>query len=414
MKDKRSLNLQSELHSAHNKFTRRLFDEDPYAREFEASVLSVTPGRNIFEVTLDQTLFFPESGGQPSDIGVIDSIPVNGVKESDGNIIHIMEKPIEEGRQIHGRIDWNLRFDHMQQHTGQHILSQTFIELLNAETIGFHLGRQISTIDLTVARIEDDELAKVETRANEIVMMDKMVYIHYKQSDKLDGIQLRKQPDVDGLLRIVEIDQFDWSGCCGTHVKSCGEIGLIKILRQEKYKGGIRISFLCGHRALQAAQKSHDIIMQMSRMLSTNEDELTAALQKMIAERKDLLKTVKLSRRRVVESEAENLVLKARTCESLMKIVERLDDFDPETLQQIARRIVQEPDRLVVLCRQSESLFTVIARSKNVNWDVRPAVEKISELIQGRGGGGSDFGQITGVGVDGLEQVMNWGRNLQI
>ena len=150
------------------------------------------------------------------------------------------------------------------------------------------------------------------------------------------------------------------------------------------------------------------------RMLSSNEDALTAALQKMITERKDLLKTVKLSRRQVVESEAVNLVLKARACGALMKIVERLDDFDPETLQQIARRIVQEPDRLVILCRQSDSLFTVIARSKNVSWDVRPAVEKISELIQGRGGGGSDFGQITGVGAGGLEEVMNWGRNLQI
>jgi alanyl-tRNA synthetase len=408
------LNLPSKIHSSNIQFTRRLFDENPYAYEFDATVVSVTPARQIFEVVLDQTLFFPESGGQPSDIGVIDSAQVKDVKESDGKIVHILEKPIEEGRLIHGRIDWHLRFDHMQQHTGQHILSQAFIELLNAKTIGFHLGRQISTIDLNITRIADGELAKVEIRANEIVMLDKIVHIHYKQPDDLGGIQLRKQPEVEGLLRIVEIDQYDWSGCCGTHVKRCGEIGLIKILRQDKYKGGIRISFLCGRRALQATQKSHDINMQLSKLLSASDDDLILAVQKMIGERKDMLKTVKLFRQQVVKSEADHLMLKASACGSISKIVERLDDFDPETLQQIARRIVQEPDRLVILCKQSESLFTVIARSKNVKWDVRPAVEKISKLVEGRGGGSSDFGQINGAGDGGLEEVMNWGRNLQI
>ena len=414
MKDKQTLNVQSMADSAPGGSTRRLFDEDPYACEFEATVVTSTPANQAFEITLNQTLFFPESGGQPSDSGVIDSIPVIRVKELDGKIIHCLEKPVQEGRRVHGRINWNHRFDHMQQHTGQHILSQTFIELLNTETIGFHLGRQISTIDLNCSGIGDEELSRVETRANEIVMLNKAIHIHYKRPEDLDGLQLRKRPDVDGVLRIVEIDQFDWSGCCGTHVKTSGEIGLIKILRQEKYKEGSRITFVCGFRALHYTQRSHETNRQLSKMLSVGEEELSSAVQKMIMERKAQIKAVKHYQRQLARSAAEGLLSKASEHGSLMKIVECLDEYDPETLLLIARQIVQEPDRLVVLCMRSESLFTVIARSKNVNWDIREAVEKICKLIHGRGGGGPDFGQINGAPVDKLEHVMNWGRFLQI
>ena len=217
MKGKQSLSVQAISESAQGGFTRRLFDEDAYACEFEATVVSLKPADQLFEVTLDQTIFFPESGGQPSDSGVIDSIPVIQVIESDRKIIHFMERQVQEGRRVHGQINWNHRFDHMQQHSGQHILSQTFIELLDAETIGFHLGRQISTIDLNCSVIGDAELSRVETRANEIVMLNKAVHIYYKCPEDLARIPLRKQPDIDGRIRIVEIDQFDWSGCCGTH-----------------------------------------------------------------------------------------------------------------------------------------------------------------------------------------------------
>jgi alanyl-tRNA synthetase len=230
--------------------TERLYYEDPYLVEFDAHVLAVEPreqGRHA--ATLDRTAFYPTSGGQPFDTGTLGSARVVDVVDADDHtIVHVIDARLEPGP-VHGRIDWDRRFDHMQQHTGQHVLSAAFDRVLNVRTVGFHLGSTTSTIDLS-REVSAAEILRVEDEANQVVWQDRPVTIRFAEADEAARLPLRKEIAREGPLRLVEVQDFDLSACGGTHVARTGAIGIIAVAASERFRGGSRIEFLCGSRAL--------------------------------------------------------------------------------------------------------------------------------------------------------------------
>ena len=234
--------------------TRRLYYTEPDRQTFEATVAACVAEGGRFHVTLDATAFYPTSGGQPFDTGVLGGVKVVDVVDRDDDdeeVVHVVEGPLDPGSRVEGAIDWDRRFDHMQQHTGQHILSAAFDRLLDAPTVSFHLGTDGATID--VAReVAPPAIAKAEAEANRIVWDNRPVSIRFVDADEAARLPLRKEPAREGTLRLVEISDFDLSACGGTHVSRTGAIGMIAVTNAERFRGGSRLTFVCGARALRA------------------------------------------------------------------------------------------------------------------------------------------------------------------
>ena len=249
--------------------TDRLYYNDPSLREFEATVTGVERAGDRLRVALDRTAFYPTSGGQPFDTGTLGQLRViDGVDDNGGTIAHVVENgALEVGDPVHGAIDWPRRFDHMQQHTGQHVLSAAFEHLFQVRTLSFHLGVAASTIDLA-REMAADEIAAAEGEANRIVWEDRPVAIRYASGEEAAALKLRKEPVRSGTLRLVEVEGFDLSACGGTHVARTGAIGVIAVGAWERFKGGQRIEFLCGGRALERFRRMRDAVTAGVRLLS--------------------------------------------------------------------------------------------------------------------------------------------------
>ncbi len=230
--------------------TQRLYCEDAYRVEFRATPLRTVVDRDgAAGIILDRTCFYPTSGGQPCDTGSLGSQRVLRVSEEGEDIVHWVDG-VPVGEALHGCVDWARRFDHMQQHTGQHILSQAFLQTLDAQTVSFHLGEECATIDVALTVLEADEVDAVERLANEVVLSDRQVLARFVGTDELSALALRKEPTVHTDVRIVQVEGFDASPCGGTHVSRTGEIGPIAVRRWERRGQETRVEFLCGWRAL--------------------------------------------------------------------------------------------------------------------------------------------------------------------
>jgi alanyl-tRNA synthetase len=244
--------------------TERLYYTDCYLREFEARVVEVADeGRKVY---LDRTAFYPTSGGQPYDLGTIGGVPVREVIDEEDRVVHILAEPLTT-REVTAEIDWTRRFDHTQQHTGQHLLSAVFEELFAIPTVSFHLGAEGSTIDVSAASLDPSQIERVEERFAAIVAEARPVAITFEDAAAADG--LRKASERKGTLRIVSIDRIDRSACGGTHVRSTAEIGAMQIRKLEKIRGITRVEFVCGLRALRAARSDLRLLSELSRAMST-------------------------------------------------------------------------------------------------------------------------------------------------
>ncbi|MBC7224597.1 MAG: alanyl-tRNA editing protein, partial [Anaerolineae bacterium] len=231
--------------------TTRLYYDDPYLTEFTARVVERLEWDGHPAVVLDRTAFYPTSGGQPHDTGRLQDVRVVGVEEDpEGRVVHLLERPLQAD-EVRGQVDWARRFDHMQQHTGQHILSQACWRTLRAETVGFHLGEEAATIDLDVPDLDLAALERAEVLANDIVCQDLPVHTAFLTDDEAATLPLRKPPAVHGKIRVVQVEGFDASACGGTHVRRTGEVGPIAVVRVEHRGRESRVHFLCGHRATQ-------------------------------------------------------------------------------------------------------------------------------------------------------------------
>ena len=383
--------------------TKRLYFENPYQIEFEARVVERLSWREKPAVVLDQTCFYPESGGQPSDRGTLNGIEVLGVLEEDSKILHLLEDDISAG-EVKGKIDWQTRFDFMQQHAGQHILSQSFHELYQAETLSFHLGEVTSTVEIDLRKVAEEEVERVETRANDIVFQDREIKSYFIPEEKISSIPLRKPPKKKGLIRVVEVTDFDYSACGGTHPSKTGEVGLIKILKWEKIRNNVKFEFVCGQRASKDyAWKNRDL-RELSNMFTVSEREVLTSVEKLQSDLKSQRKKTRKMQERVSQYEAQEII---RNTEGRI-IKDVFTGRTPDEVRCLALNIIKKGDFIVLYAlREGERGHLVFACSENLNCDMRELVPLVSPLIKGKGGGNPSLVQIGAEEAENLELALD-------
>jgi len=376
--------------------THQLTYSDPRCRSFTARVI----GRDVLEdgegvrrpaAALDQTAFYPTSGGQPYDTGVLAGIPVVDVqKAEDGTIWHLLEQALPTDiAEVSGEIDWARRFDHMQQHTGQHILSAVFEDLLGGRTIGFHLGRESSTIDLDLKTLSWEDVFRVEDCVNQVIWKSIPVDAEIFPREEALKFPLRKPPEVAGDVRLVLIQGVDICACGGTHVRLTGDIGSLKVTAVAGYKGGVRVTFLCGRRALVHHQRSLQLLQTASRALSVGTSELPDAVARLQDELKAGRRDLRKTRDELAVHEVEALWRDAPVREGVRTISRHWSDKSFAEARSLASGLRERPGTLVLLAvTEPNGVRIVCARSDDLNEiNANTLLREALGALGGRGGG---------------------------
>lgn len=382
--------------------TERLYYADAYCRLFSARVTERSTWDGQPAVVLDRTAFYPTSGGQPADEGTLGGVAVPDViAREDGAVLHILEHPLPESEEdVTGKIDWPRRFDHMQQHTGQHILSAAFEQVLDADTVGFHLGAEVSTIDVNVARLDPEVVSSVEDLANRVVWEDRLVSTRFVGLDELASLPLRRQPAVDGPVRVVDIADFDVNPCGGTHVARSGEIGLIRIPRLEYRGHETRVEFLCGRRALRDYRARSEVVDQLATRLTVGYWELDQAVERLQDEAKQSRRDLRQMRERLLHIEAADLFEDAIPREGY-RVVERVwEGREPGELRTLAQELIRRFEVVVLLASVGERTHLCFACSAGVDMDMAVLLRGACEQLGGKGGGQPHLAQGSGPEID--------------
>jgi alanyl-tRNA synthetase len=383
--------------------TEKLYFQDAYVKEFTARVVSREVRNGFPVVILDRTAFYPESGGQPHDLGWLNEVRVIRIEEEEGVVLHFLEKDLEEN-EVSGLIDWPRRFDHMQQHTGQHILSQAFYEVVKGETLSFHLGQEESSVEINIPAIKDKSLLEVEELANRTVFSDLEVKTYFLPNDKIGTIPLRKPPKKTGLIRVVEIKGFDYSACGGTHCHRTGEVGLIKIIKQEKIRGNVRFSFVCGFRTLKEFDDRRRWLQETARLFSVEESEVFSSANKTLTELKNLKKKQKKLEEKLSYFEAREMIEKSQS-----RIISGIfPEKSAEEVKSLALNLIHQGEVAVVLAAFRENHFhLVIASSEKIMVDVRQAIAFLQTEIKLKGGGSPTLVELVGEEKEKVEPAVN-------
>jgi alanyl-tRNA synthetase len=381
--------------------TVRRYYADSYTSAFTARVVEATRAGEHPAARLDETFFYPTSGGQPHDTGTLAGSRVLDVtvREHDGELLHLLDAPVAPGP-AESRIDWPRRFDHMQQHTGQHILSQALLRGAEAPTIGFHLGEETVSIDLGVPALGDARLADAEAMANEVVQRNAAIRAWFPAAEEIPALALRKTPDVDGPLRVVAIGDFDLSACGGTHVASTGEIGLISVLRTERLKRGVRVEFICGGRARADYARKHGIVRELSASLTCSPAELPGSVARLQASLQEARRELTVFRARELDAEAAKLLLSpasdsaegfagAAILGHLRVVTAAWADRAVEEMKGLALRLTAQPGVIALFGSAGPPTQLIFGRSEDVTVALRPAFDAALELLGGGRGGGA-------------------------
>ena len=372
--------------------TDRLYYLDPYLTEFEARVLEVLPHDGRHGIVLDRTAFYPSSGGQPFDTGMLNGARVvDVVDRDDGRIVHVVEGEAPQGH-VAARVDWERRFEHMQQHTGQHVLSAAFDRLFDVRTTSFHLGSAGSTIDLARS-VTPAEIAAAEDAANRVVWEDRPVTIRFVDAEDAQALPLRKESSRTGRLRIIEVEGFDVSACGGTHVARTGAIGIIAIAAWERFRGGSRIDFRCGVRALQAHRRLRDVVSSAIKLVSVGQEELPLGIERLQAENRESKRRMNDLETRLAGHEAAAMASRAIELPGMRLVLESVPDLDMNGLKTIAQDIASRPGHAAVLCTTSSPSSVVIARAGDVPLDAADLLKRLIREFGGKGGGRPELAQ---------------------
>ena len=372
---------------------------DPYRLEFEARVVEridvgAKPG-----VILNSTCFYPTSGGQPRDEGHLNGVPVINVFErEDKAIVHVLAAELRDDT-VHGAIDWERRFDHMQQHTGQHILSQAFLEILRAETVGFHLGQVACTIDVDKAPLAVSQLDRVEDLANEIVFADRPVKTHLVAEMELASLPLRKLPTAETPVRIVEVEGFDYSPCGGTHCRRTGEVGLVKITRVERRGQDTRVEFLCGDRALADYRGKNRTVNELANRFSVGAWELAEAVGRLAEEARSNKRELNAAKNRLLDYEAAELLAEAEQRGDVRVVRKVFTDHEGEQIKRLALRLMESEGSVALLGSAGGKAQLFFACSADLSCDMSDLLKRACRVVGGGGGGQRHFAQ--GGGPDG-------------
>jgi alanyl-tRNA synthetase len=376
--------------------TERLYYTDPYLREFDATLIETIPHEGRTALVLDRTAFYPSSGGQPADAGAFHDVRVLDVVEAaDGRVLHIVDRA-PSTTALHGSIDWTRRFDHMQQHTGQHVLSAAFDRLFGIRTESFHLGAESSTIDLA-REVTASEIERAEDESNRIIWEDRPVSIRFVNAAEARTLGLRKETAREGTIRLIDVTDFDLSACGGTHVARTGAIGIIEISASERFRGRSRIAFLCGSRALIGFRALRDAVAGSVRVLSVAPSELPFSIERLQSDSKELRRQIKTYQEQVASSRADALAGGAEMAGERRLVAASLDGWDANGLKLIASRIVERPAFAVVLLSEPAPSAIVVARSRDVALDAGTALKAIVGRFGGKGGGRPDLAQGGGI-----------------
>jgi alanyl-tRNA synthetase len=378
--------------------TERLYYRDSFLREFDANVLTCEPDSQHagerWRVVLDRTAFYPTSGGQPHDTGKLGGANVVEVADSeDGHsIVHYTSAALDPGH-VRGTIDWPRRIDHMQQHTGQHLFSAAFVELFGFSTVSFHLGREVSTIDLEAPSIVPRHLEQAERRTNEIIFEDRVVAVRFGTAEELAEAGIRKKVDREGVLRCVEVEGFDRQPCGGTHLARTGQAGMLLVRKLERRRDEWRLEFVCGFRALAAARGDFATLMQAASLLSCGLPDVPGVITKTLDERRAQHGAAKRLEERLAEFEARALVAQATTATKDRRLVTAvLDDATPAYLGLLAAKIVAQGNVVALLAGRATG-HVVFAQAKGGRADLGSLLSETLREFGGKGGGPKDFAQ---------------------
>ena len=374
--------------------TEKLYLSDPYTTVFEAQVLSCeNDERGRCAAVLDRTCFYPESGGQPADRGSIAGIAVLDVQEDEQGLVrHYLASPVPPGP-AECRIDWDRRFDHMQQHTGQHVLSRAFIEAGKLVTISFHLGDEICTIDLDGPGLNDEIVEKTELLANRVIWEDRAVSVRTRAPAEIETEKLRKAlPEGVIEVRLVEVEGYDTVGCCGTHVRRAGELGLVKVLKYEKTKGHYRAHFLSGKRAYRDLSKKHDILKRLGNRFTTSSDAIEEKLEKLQTEKDRLRKDSQKLAKRLAGYEADALHAAGERHGERVYVAEVVAGADEEYVRLLGSLLKAKKGTVSVLATEAGAV--VCNASDDVAVDLCSIAVARAKTLGGGGGGKGGFATV--------------------
>lgn len=382
----------------------KLYHADSYQQECTTAVTAVRrQGEGGPAVALEETVFYPASGGQPADRGHLDGLEVTDVQEAGGEVWHHLALSASTGGapacprpgdRVAARIDWTRRFDHMQQHTGQHILSQAFLRELGAQTVSVHMDRTC-TLDLAIPAPDPEGIARVEHLANAVVMENRPVTVRQVDPGEAASIGLRRPPKHAGLIRVVEVAGFDRSACGGTHVRTSGEAGPIAVKGWERYKGGVRVEFLCGWRAVQDYRRCRDLLRDLAAQMTAGEAEISGAVARLRQRARDLERGLAEARGRLLDWEAEALLAQAATSPAAVPVVATALAARPlEEVRVLARALAGRSACVAILAVEPE-MRIVVARSPGVGLDAAAVLREVLAAFDGRGGGRPDAAEGT-------------------
>ena len=364
--------------------TEKLYYADPFLKEFTATVLDCQAGKNGYTVTLDRTAFYPEGGGQPADHGTLDDAAVTDVHEKNGVIFHNVDRAVEIGKTVSGSIDWARRFDHMQQHSGEHICSGLICGRYGCDNVGFHMGTDIVTIDFN-ADIPWEELLEIEGQANRYIQEDHPIDIQFHRGAELDAIDYRSKKPLEGDVRIVAFPGADCCACCGTHVLRSGQVGLVKFLSVQKFREGVRIELLCGQRALDYLSRTWEQAKTIGQHLSVKPVDAAAAVERLEGE---------LSALKMRCAGLEEAVFAGIAAEQAGKgnVLLFQPPMKPDSVRKLADAVSKACGGLAAVFAGEGSHYAY-ALGRADGQDISAAVKALNGALHGRGGGRNGFAQ---------------------
>ena len=363
--------------------TKKLYYDDPFQREFTARVVSCEETTGGYRIVLDQTAFYPEGGGQPADHGVLGGVNVLDAHEKSGVITHLCDAPLAVGAEIGGQLDWARRFDHMQQHSGEHICSGLICAAFDCDNVGFHMGADVVTIDFN-AEISWDALMEIERRANQYICEDHAVDIKFYRGAELDEIEYRSKKPLDGDVRIVSFPGADCCACCGTHVARSGQVGVVKFLACQKFRDGVRVELLCGERAYRYLAATWEQNLRVAQSLSVKPTESAAAVERLESEHGAL----KLRAARL-ESQVFAQVASRLAGEGDVLLFE--EDMSPDGARKLCDAVMNTCGGRCAVFAGSDGAWKYAVGQ--VDGDLRELVKQLNAALRGRGGGKPFFAQ---------------------
>ena len=364
--------------------TEKLYYQDPYLTAFTARVLTCEPAKTGFLVTLDRTAFYPEGGGQPADHGTLGAVSVTDVHERDGVIFHTCGGPVEAGSTVEGAVDWPRRFDHMQQHSGEHILSGLLCSLYGCDNVGFHLGADTVTIDYN-RELTWEQVLEAERRANAAIWADTPAEITFPSPAALEQLAYRSKKELTGQVRIVTFPGADCCACCGTHVRRAGEVGLIKILSCQKFREGVRMEILCGARAYRYLSQVYEQDHAVAQLLSVKPRDTLAAVERQNAE-------LTAAKQRMTELEEQLFALRAQALAGRGDVLLVEPPMRPDGARKLADAAAKAAGGLAAVFAGEGSAY-VYALVRADGADISPLVKRLNDALSGRGGGRNGFAQ---------------------